>query len=210
MDNEVGRQPETEKQEVSDFFSGFFKSEEFEELRSNPTQRTLRKESDLDDETLQELRSNKINPQDYVNFLNLRDKLASEEAGISVTTHIAMNGLSENVANLLINGSTSKKINDYTDKVVYVDYHLKEELKGLTPEEAKARTKYHDSERRELHNKAAISITSKWYASPELGLPQNLVQYLNEQGGNGLIELGRPLVSIIADRKIANGIGINV
>ncbi len=87
---------------------------------------------------------------------------------------------------------------------------MKKEIRGLDDEEAKQRVKYHDSLRRDLHNTAAQSITRKWYKSPSLNFSNNLVSYLNDQTGNGLIELGRPIVSIIAEEKVARTIGNSV
>lgn len=210
MEQETTTPPENEIIDVNDFLEDYFKGTEFKELINSEIDTPARKLSDLSPELVSELRSSGVSSEEYLDFLKLRDKLANSSSGISVTTHIATSGLSNKVAKLLLDGSVAKKIQDYSDQVIHTDFNLKNEIKDLDKDEAKDRVKYHDSLRRDLHNKAAQSLTRKWYTSPSLNLSGHLVAYLNDQGGNGLIELGRPIVSIIAEEKIARTIGNSV
>ncbi len=106
--------PEREIENIEDFLDDYFRGEEFKELIESGPKITNRNLSSFDPELVAELNKYGVPPQEFLNFLKVRDRVASSDAAISVTTHIATKGLSGKVANLLLDGSVSKKIQDYT------------------------------------------------------------------------------------------------
>jgi hypothetical protein len=195
---------------IRNFLDGYFKSPEFKGLLEGNGSQT-HKRFEIDPELREELLAHGIKPEEYMSFVELRNKIADKSADTSISTYIAVNNLSEQVREMQLQNGTMAAINEYVKQVKHVEENLPKELGEITDIRTKQeRVRVHDQLRHDLHNDAAAKITEGWYKSPSLEISENLINYLDTQGGNSLVELGRPLVSVRAKARIDRIMGQNL